>query len=235
MGYCDVHCHILPGLDDGAKDMKEALEMVEIAKKSGITDIIFTPHYKIGRCEPSKDKIKDVINKLNEQLIDENIKFYVGTEIMFSEDCIELLDKEQIFSLNNSKYVLVEFRPADSVKYIKESLYKIICTGYTPVLAHIERYNSFIESYDDIDEIVEMGAYIQVNADSVIGKYGSKIKKFIKMLMKYDMLHFIGTDAHGSDKRTPDIEKCAKYIEKKFGKEYRDELLINNPKKYFNI
>ena len=235
MGYCDVHCHILPGLDDGAKDVNEALKMIEIAKQSGITNIIFTPHYKIGRCEPSKDKITGAMNKLKEKISDKDMNFYVGTELMFSEDCVELLENDKLFSMNDSKCILVEFRPADSIRYIKESLYKIVCTGYTPVLAHIERYDNLIEAYDDIEEIIEMGAYIQVNADSVTGKYGSKIKKFIKMLMKYDMLHFIGTDAHGADKRTPDIAKCAKYIEKKFGKEYRDELLIGNPKKYFNI
>ncbi|MBP3338883.1 MAG: hypothetical protein J6L69_05730 [Lachnospiraceae bacterium] len=237
MGYCDIHCHIIPGVDDGSKDLAESIGMIEIAAKSGITDIILTPHYKPGRLEHSKERFFKELETLKKHVKDNgfDVNLYLGTELMFSEDCIELLENDKILSMNDSKHILVEFRPMDSAKYIKDCLYKITCCGYTPVLAHVERYVSMIEAYDDIEEIINRGALIQVNASSVIGKIGGKVKKFIKMLMKYDMLHFIGTDAHDIKERTPDMKKCADYIEKKFGKEYRDELLINNPVKYFNI
>ncbi len=237
MGYCDVHCHILPGLDDGAKSMEQAMEMISISVDNGISDIILTPHYKIDRCEHSKEKILERIQELEINVKQKNsdVKLYAGTELMYSEDCISLLEQEKILTLNGTKVLLVEFHPSDNIKYIKESLYKIICAGYNPLLAHIERYENLVGEYDDIEDVIEQGTYIQVNASSVIGKHGMKIKKFIKMLMKYDMLHFIGTDAHNTSDRAPHIGECAKYIEKKFGKEYRDELLINNPAKYLNI
>ena len=237
MGYCDMHCHILPGLDDGAGDMNMAIEMIDIAVKNNITDIILTPHYKQGRCEHSKERILRHIDDLQNQVKSkyDNVRFYSGTELMYGEDCIELLENDTILSLNNSKNVLVEFRPMDSPTYIKDSLYKISCTGYTPVLAHVERYAEMVANYDVVEEIINRGGYIQVNASSVIGRLGLKVKKFTKMLMKYDMLHFIGSDAHNTKDRSPDLESCATYIEKKFGAEYRDELLINNPKKYLNI
>ena len=237
MGYCDMHCHILPGVDDGSKNMEMSMNMIDIAAKSGITDIILTPHYKVGRCEPPKDSIVRRIQELENAISGKynDIKLYSGTELMYGEDCIELLEQEKILTMNNTKNLLVEFRPGDSTKYIKESLYKIVCTGYTPILAHIERYNNYIESYYDIDELIEMGCYIQVNADSITGKFGLKIKKFTKMLMKYDLLHLIGTDAHSDSGRIPDISICARYIEKKFDSTYRDDLLINNPKKIFGL
>lgn len=237
MGYCDVHCHILPGMDDGARDMNMALGMIDIAVKNNISDIILTPHYKIDRCEHDKDRILRHIDELRSKVdsMYDNLNLYAGTELMFQEDCIELLENDKILSLNDSKMVLVEFRPSDSPTYIKNSLYKVSCTGYIPILAHVERYAEMVGNYDVVEEIIERGGFIQVNAESVIGKLGLKVKKFTKMLMKYDMLHFIGTDAHNTDGRCPNLELCASYIEKKFGSEYRDELLIKNPKKYLNI
>ncbi len=237
MGYCDMHCHILPGLDDGARDMNMSMEMIDIAVKNNITDIILTPHYKNGRCEHSKERIMRHIDELQRQVNSkyDNVRFYSGTELMYSQDCAELLENDAILSLNDSKLVLVEFRPMDSPTYIKDSLYNISCTGYTPVLAHVERYAEMVGNYDVIEEIIKRGGFIQVNASSITGKLGLKVKKFTKMLMKYDMLHFVGSDAHNTKDRSPDLESCAAYIEKKFGAEYRDELLINNPKKYLNI
>ncbi len=237
MGYCDVHCHILPGLDDGARDMKMALEMIDLSVKNNTTDIILTPHYKLGRCEHSKERILSTIDKLRQEIkkIHPEVKLYSGTELMYSEDCIELLENDSILSLNESKLVLVEFRPMDNPAYIKDCLYKVSCTGYTPVLAHVERYAEMVGNYDVVEDIINRGGYIQVNASSVVGKFGLKVKKFIKMLMKYDMVHFIGTDAHNVKERGPDLEACSAYIEKKFGSEYRDELLIKNPKNYLNI
>lgn len=232
MGYCDVHCHILSGIDDGAKDLNMSLEMIDIAAQNNITDIVLTPHYKIGRCEYNKDELINKVNDLKKEINSkyEGINLYTGTELMYSEDCIELLEQELILTMNDTKLLLVEFRPMDSAGYIKDCLYKMSCTGYVPVLAHVERYQSLIKAYDVIEDIIDRGAYIQVNASSMIGKYGLGIKKFIKMLMKYDMVHFVGTDAHNVKDRKPEMELCAKYIEKKFGSDYRDELLIKNPK-----
>lgn len=237
MGYCDVHCHILPGLDDGARDLNMAIEMIDIAAKNNITDIILTPHYKVGRCEHSKERILRHIDDLRKQIKGkyDNINLYSGTELMYSEDGIELLENDGILSLNDSKLVLVEFRPMDSPTFIKDSMYRVSCSGYTPVLAHVERYAEMVGNYDVVEEIINRGGFIQVNAESIVGKLGLKVKKFTKMLMKYDMLHFVGSDAHNTKDRCPNLEVCAAYIEKKFGAEYRDELLINNPKKYLNI
>lgn len=232
-----MHCHILPNVDDGAKSIEESFAMIDIAKKNNITDIILTPHYKVGRCGLNKDKLIEKVDEFSKLVMEKykDINIYAGTELMYSEDAIELLEKDLIASLNESKNILVEFHPSHTKTYIKESLYKIICTGYTPVLAHIERYSDMIDSYDVIEDIIDMGVLIQINADSVTGRLGRHSKKFVKMLMKYDFVHFIGTDAHSSKGRTPVIEEAAKYIEKRFGSEYRDELLIKNPAKYFNI
>lgn len=237
MGYWDMHCHILPGVDDGARSIEESVKMLGIASKSNITDIILTPHYKIGRYEIDKAEMRDEIKKFRLYIKDKfpGINIYEGTELMFSEDAVELLEEDKILTMNKTKCVLVEFHPSHNKKYIKESLYKVVCAGYTPVVAHIDRYADMIEAYDTIEDIIDMGALIQVNADAVTGKMGRLSKKFTKMLMKYDMLHFIGSDAHSTRSRTPDLSECAAYIEKKFGKEYRDELLILNPKKYFTM
>ncbi len=100
--------------------------------------------------------------------------------------------------------------------------------GYIPILAHVERYREVCASLERIEELIGMGAYIQVNASSIMGKYGLSTRHFTRTLLKKKLVHFVATDAHNCESRAPELEKCATWIEKKYGQTYARQLLWDN-------
>ena len=155
----------------------------------------------------------------------------LGREIFFGEDIAELLQENVVSTLNDTDYALIEFHPTATADYIAQSLYKVENAGYTPVLAHIERYPDLFKNIKMIEQIIEGGAYIQVNASSVEGRLGGGVKRQIIKLMKKGLVHFVATDAHSNRSRAPQLEECIRYIEKKLGSDYVKKLFIDNPEK----
>lgn len=233
--YIDIHSHILPGLDDGSKSMEETKRMLETASREGIRTIIATPHYCEGRRVPSLTIMEETIQKVRDCIVKDYPKMdiYLGCEIYYSHEIIHLLKEKQLLTMAGSKYILVEFSPVSEFKYMKSGLRELLQEGYWPVLAHVERYRNILNHIDFVQELIDMGVYIQVNAESVTGGLGRTIKRFVKKLLKYNLLHFIGTDAHGDKIRTPQISQCIRYITKKYSDSYVKELFVDNPSKIF--
>ena len=125
--------------------------------------------------------------------------------------------------------MLCEFQEAVQEQFIKERTYQLVGHGYVPVLAHIERYEVIRKNFDLIEELGDMGCRMQVNAGSILGKDGFKIKRFCAKLMKYDLIDFIGSDAHDLAERAPLLGECAEYLQKKMGNEYAKKILCENP------
>lgn len=231
IGYIDIHSHLLPGIDDGAKDFHTSMEMFRIAEKNGISQMILTPHYKPMHHNASPDGIAKLIEQLNTALMKEKIhmELYVGNELYYSSDIVSLLDEGKACSLANSSYVLVEFGPIDGYEHIRNGIYQMIAGGYRPVLAHAERYDCLRVKPERIRELVGMGCYIQLNAGSILGQSGFGIKRFAKQMLKKQLVHFVATDAHNAKKRAPHLLKCGKYINRKYGWAYARALLYGNP------
>ena len=234
--YYDIHCHILPHVDDGSPSTAMSEDMLRIAHENGIRHIVLTPHYKIERFELTREEIYDqyrlFVARMEEKFPD--MEFFFGREIFFGEEIMDLLQDNVISTINDTDYVLIEFHPSADVSYIAESLYKIENAGYTPILAHIERYPDLLKNIKMIEQIIESGAYIQSNATSVVGKLGGTVKRLLLKLLKRDMIHFIGTDAHSNRTRAPYMEECAAYLAKKLGQDKARKLLYDNPKKMLN-
>lgn len=235
-GYYDIHCHILPHVDDGSKSTDMSRDMLRIAYKNGIRHIVLTPHYMIGRFEGESQDIYQEYRLFLEKIQDDfpDMEFFFGREIFFGEDIIELLDEKVTSTINDTDYALIEFHPSAGADYIAQSLYKVENAGYTPILAHIERYPDLLKNVKMIEQIVESGAYVQVNASSVAGKLGMGVKHQLIKLMKKGLVHFVATDAHSNRSRGPYLDECVKYITKKLGEDYVEELLIENPRKMLN-
>ena len=228
----DIHSHILPGIDDGARTMEDTVKMIEIAVQEGVEAIITTPHYKAGMKEELSLKYQQVFDKVSQYITSHQIplKLYQGNEVYYSESIPELLSKNAVRTLNGTRYVLVEFSTGMGYLSIQRSLNALLYAGYWPVVAHTERYSALRE-IKKIDELIKMGAYIQLNMNAIIGKEGWRTKRFCKKLLKNEMVHVIATDAHGSRHRAPKIKACLKYIDKKFGKVYRKRISEENPLK----
>ena len=156
------------------------------------------------------------------------MQFALGREIYYTSDIPDELEAGKHLTMGNSKYVLVEYQPTVDYNYLRTSISNIIQMGYIPLIAHIERYMCIVKEIDRAYELSNMGAFIQVNANSVIGESGKDIKKFIKKLMKDEMVDVIGTDAHSNGGRAPRIRECAEYICKKFGYDYAKRVLHDN-------
>jgi len=234
MGYIDIHCHLLPGVDDGSSDMDETLSMLHIAAENGISDMIFTPHYKQGRVGTPREAIGSLLQEVRKAAREEGIgiRIYPGTEIYYNSALEEKLESGWLATMNDTEYVLVEFSPFETFPYIRNAMDDIFSLGYRPILAHVERYQCMLSSVDNVRVLHHMGCQIQVNAGSVAGDYGFKVKHFLKKLLKEQLVHYVGTDAHNCDSRKPAMEKCAETIRKICNPEYADQLLFENARTY---
>lgn len=231
-GYVDMHCHILPGIDDGAKNRQEMMHMMQIAYEEGIRAVIATPHYHPRRGQADAQIVQEALRKAQSEVhkVFPDMKLYPGNEIYYRQDAKQMLKNGELLTLAGSDYVLVEFSLSNATKgQITEAVRELQLGGYLPVVAHIERYDAIVGDVDFAMELVEAGAYIQVNASSVTGELGGNRKRFIKKLIKNDCVHFVGTDAHDTKGRAPVLKKCVAYLTKKFDEEVADTLLRYNP------
>lgn len=231
-GYIDMHCHVLPGVDDGSGSMKETLRMVQTAYKEGIRAMIVTPHYhpRRGMADAAvvREALRHVQSEVHKLLPD--MRLYPGNEIYYRQDAKELLREGTLLTLAGSDYVLVEFSMGSvTPEQIADAVRDLQMGGYLPVIAHIERYDRLLGDVDAAMELVEAGAYIQVNAASVTGELGGNRKRYIRKLIKNDCVHFVGTDAHDTGARAPLMKKCASCLTRKFGEEVCETLLCVNP------
>lgn len=231
-GYIDMHCHIVPGVDDGAKDVEEMKEMLKIAYKEGIRCIIATPHYhpRRGREYPGVIKRQAMILREEAHKIDPHFRIYLGTEIYFGQDVPQKIKEKRILTMNNRNYVLVEFSPSEPFSYIQQSLQQLQFCGYEVILAHVERYSCILKEPELALQLCNMGIRLQVNAGSISGDSGRKARKFVLQLMDEDVVFCVGTDAHGADQRAPKMKKAAKYVKKKYGEEYARRIFFSNAK-----
>lgn len=228
--YIDIHTHIIPDVDDGSPDLETSILLIEGEIKQGVGAIICTPHYRRGMFESDKEKILINFELLKQEVKKRNldVELYLGQEIYIrSYDSLKkLLDKDKVIFINNKKYILLEFSYTNEID-ISEIVYDAKLKGYIPIIAHIERYDYI--KLDDIADIIEAGGLIQVNAASVLGKYGFKIKQFVKKLLKHDLVDYIASDIHCD--RINYMHDCYVYICKKYSEELANKLFFTNAMK----
>ena len=235
-GYIDMHCHILPALDDGAKDMGKTREMLQMAYEEGIRRVIATPHSFAGKRSVSSETIRKTILEIEKQMDEWGfyIKIYPGNEIYYRSGVEELLEQNVICTLADSNYVLVEFDPMTEYSYLRDGILKLDSYGYIPILAHVERYECLFEKKERLQRVKDHGGFIQVNASSFQGGMFDEMAKRARYIMKNDLLDFVGTDAHSTGKRSPKIQDTASFLYRKLGKKRAEEILLNNPGKVLN-
>ena len=227
----DIHSHILPFLDDGAKSEEQAMIMLEIAKSEGITSIIATPHYHGLKKSAFSEKVQESVEQLQEKLLarDINITLYPGNEIYYFQDVEKELADGQVNTLAGSRYVLTEFHPGEDYQYINMGLSNLERHGYYPVLAHIERYENLFNKKERIWDLKNSGVQIQVNASSFTAKgIGNAYRKRAMWLLKEQLIDYVATDSHSDKHRAPRVRECEKILRKKAGGDYTRKILIEN-------
>jgi protein-tyrosine phosphatase len=229
----DIHSHILPSVDDGAEDIEESIAMARIYLKNEIKKVIATPHYIEGYENSTKENNLLALEKLKEALDKEglDLKIYLGNEIYISMDIASLLKEGKVSTLNDSRYVLVELPMIDMPMYTESVIYELLLKGYIPIIAHPERNSSIMADPNILYELISKGALAQLNLPSLEGKYGEEIKATAEILLKHNMIHFVGTDAHSKDRRAPNVKNSLDLLLELVGETAFIEITYLNPLK----
>ncbi|MDR4925430.1 CpsB/CapC family capsule biosynthesis tyrosine phosphatase [Peribacillus simplex] len=216
----DLHCHILPGVDDGSADMQESMVMAKKAVEAGITHLFATPHHFNERYVNVKDDIIDCVVKLNECLQQENIPLSVhpGQELRIHRELFVSLEKGEVLTLDNTdRYLLLELPSVHVPTYTQELIYELLLKGITPIIVHPERNKELIENHNLLFKLVQEGALTQLTSGSIIGLFGKNIKSFSKKIIEHNLAHFIATDAHDIASRGFTLQEAYETITKTYG------------------
>lgn len=249
----DIHSHILPGIDDGALNFEASIEMLKIAEKAGVTDIILTPHYIKGSIY-NADNVKKwkLLSELKEKAhaAGISVNLYLGNEIYIDGELSKMLaayenEKSELMyevsTLNSTKYVLVEFPVQVEDKTAKETLFSLVQHGFVPVIAHPERYVYVQNNLEIVDEWISAGCLLQGDYLAVLGRYGRRAEKTLKELLVRDKIFCLASDTHKvSDEYRFDETKAKMYriLKVSYGvkagmtpSEKLKELFEDNPRK----
>ncbi|MFA1711689.1 tyrosine-protein phosphatase [Peribacillus frigoritolerans] len=216
----DLHCHILPGVDDGSADINESLNMAKKAVEAGITHIFATPHHLNEKYVNVKSGIIDRVVRLNESLLQCNIPLTIrlGQEVRIHRDIFSSLEKEEILTLDdNGTYLLLELPSGRVPTYTQEVIYELLLKGITPIIVHPERNKELIENHKLLYELVLEGALTQLTSGSIIGNFGKSIQSFSKKIIEHNLAHFIATDAHNTGSRGFTLQQAYETITKAYG------------------
>ena len=228
MNLIDIHCHILPKVDDGPDSVEESLKILKDMRRQGIKHIIVTPHYRPEMFEPSMKRVIYSYRHLRDIAYDMGVSMSLGCEYYRNEQIIDHMDNRKRPSMAGSRYVLIEFSMNDLFPTIRNYVYELITHGYQPIIAHVERYFC-CQKMEKIQELKDMGALVQLNAGSVLGEEGWKLKKFCLDLMKKDLVDFVASDTHNTSDRKLNLKKCASFVTNKMGTHSADRIFFNNP------
>ena len=232
MDNIDIHSHILYGIDDGSKSLEESIEIIKQYIEMGYKHVVATSHYiekseYISNEKERKELLEKIKKELKKQKLD--IKLYLGNEVYINNNLEELLNKKEITTINNSRYLLIELPMHNKIKNINEIIYELRIKGIIPIIAHPERYEYVQKDINYVKELIEEGALLQSNYGSIIGIYGNHAKKAMKKLLKQNTISFLATDIHfPNNKIYLNMDKIKKKIIKIIGEEKYKTITIDN-------
>ena len=229
----DIHSHIIPNVDDGARSVEETFNILKEAQEAGFTDVILTSHFLLNYYETNaqelifwKEKLQEVLKKQGTK-----INLHSGMEIYITNQMEELLENKKILTLANSGYMLIELPLATNVKYFDYVVYYLEAKGIKPIIAHPERYKCVQKDPDIVEEYIEKGCLIQCNYGSIVNLYGREAEKTIKTLLKKNQVHFLGSDVHRENGTYLIILDAIKKIRKIIGENKINEITKKKKKK----
>lgn len=215
----DIHCHILPGLDDGAQTIEDSLAMARAAVNDGITKIVATPHHQTSRFMNPKNVVLKKVAYVNEAIEQAGLPLEIlpGQEVRLFGEWEAEFDANQLATVNNGNYILIEFPSNHVPNYAERLFYEMQMKGLTPVIVHPERNSQIVQQPEKLYTLIEKGAISQVTASSVAGDLGKKLQKFSFQLIEANLTHCVASDAHNTTIRPFMMSKAYDVIEKEFG------------------
>ncbi|MFJ8234257.1 tyrosine-protein phosphatase [Ureibacillus sp. NPDC094379] len=226
----DIHSHILYNVDDGPQELEQSLAMLEEAAKEGITDIISTSHSFHPQYNVSASIVTEQVSLLQNELLQRNIslKIHTGHEVRLCEEIVELCQTKQIHLLANSNYLLLELPSSTVPQYTKNIISALLAEGILPIIAHPERNKAIAEKPERLERLIREGAVAQLTSGSIAGHFGNAVQKISLELVRANLVHTYGSDAHNLTTRPFLYNEGLDYLEKKKELDTVDFFLENN-------
>lgn len=224
----DIHSHILPGVDDGARTVDESLEMLRMAAACGTTDIVATPHAN-AEYPYDAQRIREVYDNVRKQA-NGIINIHLACDFHLSyENLLSALSAPNEYTVNNHQYLLVELPNFVSTSFVENALTQLLNARFVPIITHPERNISLQSGDRQIETWVRQGALVQITAQSLTGRFGDAAKRFADKLLKSNLVHFVASDAHDCIHRPPDLRPAYEYVRHARGQSEADALFRRNP------
>lgn len=231
MKLCDLHTHILPGVDDGASAMEHALQMLRNAAASDVELLAVTPH--CNRYSEMHNYLDDSLLErflqLQQAAKDIPVDIVLGAEALVDEFLPQLLRQKKIPTINGSRYLLTEFPVDASPDYFQDMLQSILGLGYIPLVAHPERYTAVCQKPQIVAPWLDMGCHLQLTGGSILGDYGKTVQRTAAVLLQQDLVACVASDAHGPHHRSNFLLNVYDHLRLRYSKQYAQCLMYENP------
>ena len=230
-GFIDIHCHILPGIDDGATDLETARSMARQAVDAGTNTIVATPHMSAEWPKNSVENIRQHISQLQRHLAEHQIDLRIlpGADIRVDEDFVTRAKSGELLSLaDTGRYLLIEL-PHEVAFPLDELLFTVGLAGYRCVLSHPERNLAIQSNPQQLTPLIAQGCVIQITAGSIIGVFGSRAQCVARQLLEQRMAHVVASDAHSLRRRNPSLNDAYHHVANRHGQPAAETLFEINP------
>lgn len=222
MEFTDIHFHGLWGVDDGPQTEQEMYQLLDSAYAEGTQVLCITPHFHPGYFHDNQTQSERAFGKLRAYAAERypDMKLYLGNELRYDRGADSWLESGMCRTINETSYVLVDFRSDEERKTILRAVKQLMYYGYTPILAHAERYRNLSRDLRDLRDLRNSGVVIQLDGMSMLGGFGLETKFMSRKILKHGLADIICSDAHDTGKRPPVMRKSYDYICKHFGEDY---------------
>jgi protein-tyrosine phosphatase len=223
----DLHCHILPGIDDGSRSLDMSLEMARMAVDDGITMIACTPHIYPGLYMNDTAGITAARDRLQREFDERGIplKLTIGADVHLVPGLVDGLRAGTVPTLHGTRYLLLEPSHHVAPPHFQDSVFRLVAEGYVPVITHPERLTWIEDHYPVFGDLVKQGAWMQLTAASLTGVFGARAKYWSERFLDDGLTHIIATDAHSNGRRSPVMSRAREIAQRMLGRE-EAELLV---------
>lgn len=227
----DLHCHMLPGVDDGAADLAVSLEMARIAVADGISTVVCTPHILPTVYDNSGPTICLAVSRLQAALTQAKIPLHVlpGADVHIAPDLVEGLRSGRLLSVAGSRYLL--FEPPHHVlpPRLQDCVFGLMTAGYVPILTHPERLTWIEQHYDVIQQLASKGMLMQITGGSVTGRFGRRARHWAERMLDDGLVDLLATDAHDTRARPPRLSEARQLVVERCGDEEATKMVLARP------
>ena len=237
MAFSEVHIHALYGTDDGAGTKEEMFAMVDGAYADGSRLLCLTPHFHLGYFGDNRHSTQIAFRCLEEYVSEKypDLQLILANELRYSPECISWLRDGLCRTFGNTDRVLVDFSENAEARVIEDGLNRLLNAGYTPVLAHVERYRDLWGQREKLRALHKKGICFQMDTQSLLGGFGFRTKRAADVVLTEGLVDFVGSDAHDLHRRPVGLGKAFRAIEKKYGSEYASAVCGTNAQRLLSV